>query len=247
MRGVMAVVLTLLGLAVAPIRAQTYEETEVANGGTITGTVHFLGTPPPPKKLLTGTDPEACGTEDRFSRTLVVDENGGVLDAVVNLREIERGKSWPEHEYHLRQSGCRFDPHILLIREGADLQLVNTDRVLHIVRSHSKDSVFNVGQPRFVVQLLVEDFTKQIAEPKVVKLVCDLHGWMEAYAIIQKHPYYVVTDADGSFRIEDVPPGTYELELWHETLGEATKTIAVAPSAETAVEFERSLPEADEG
>ena len=240
---VLAVVLVLLGGAAGSIRAQVYEGVEVANGGTIVGTVSFVGTPPPPKVVLVGTDPEVCGTEARLSRALIVDDNGGVRDTVVNLGEIESGKPWPRREYLLRQSDCRFDPHILLIPEGEDLHLVNTDRILHIVRSVARDSVFNVGQPRFVVQYLVENFAKQIANRKAVRLVCDLHGWMEAYAVIQKHPYYAVTGLDGSFRIEDVPPGEYELELWHQILGEESRRIMVSPNKETVVQFERSLPE----
>lgn len=243
MRGALAVVLLMLGGAAASAKDQVYEAIEVADGGSIVGTVSFLGTPPSPKKLPVGTDPEACGTAEKPSRALLVDENGGVRDAVVNLRRIERGRPWPQREYYLRQSDCRFDPHILLIPEGEDLHLVNTDRILHIVRSISRDSVFNVGQPRFVVQLLVENFTQQIAKTKAVRLVCDIHGWMEAYAVIQKHPYYAVTEPDGSFRIEDVPPGKYELELWHQVLGEDSRRITVSPNAETVVEFERSLSE----
>ncbi|MFQ5524698.1 MAG: carboxypeptidase regulatory-like domain-containing protein [Thermoanaerobaculia bacterium] len=241
----LAVILT--GLPAALAGAGGYEELEVADGGSIVGTARFVGTLGPPAKLLVGTDPETCGTEDRFSRALLVDESGGVQNAVINLREIPSGRPWPEKEYHLRQADCRFDPHILLIPEGEDLHITNTDRVLHIVRSHSKDSVFNVGQPRFVEQMLVENFARQISEPKAVRLICDIHGWMEAYAIIQRHPYYAVTGHDGSFRLDDVPAGSYILEFWHEALGEASKEVTVLPNTETAVEFERALPQSPDG
>jgi len=49
----------------------------------------------------------------------------------------------------------------------------------------------------------------------MVKLKCDVHQWMFAYAGVQSHPYFAVTDADGNFKIADVPAGSYTLTAYH--------------------------------
>lgn len=228
---------TILGVTVAPAPAAPYEEVEVKDGGSVTGRVTFVGTPPAPEVLVVSTDHVACGQEAP-SRALLVSANHGVQSAVLNLRDVARGRAWEEREYTLGQTGCRFEPHVLLFRDGADLNIFNHDRIAHGVRSYGRDSVFNVGQPKFVVQLLVEDFTKKLSERKVIRIGCDLHPWMKAWVVVQKHPYFALTDDDGSFRLADVPPGEYELELWHETLGEKARRVVVAPGKETVVTFE---------
>ena len=62
---------------------------------------------------------------------------------------------------------------------------------------------------------------------------CDVHPWMSAFINVFNHPYYAVSAADGSFTIDNLPPGDYVIEAWHETLGTQTQSITVAPN-ETA-------------
>ena len=64
-------------------------------------------------------------------------------------------------------------------------------------------------------------------KPEMVKLACDVHNWMNGWLVVQAHPYYALTGADGSFKIDNVPAGTYEIEYWHEKLGEQEIAVAV--------------------
>lgn len=242
MRPVLFIVIGILSVAVAHAQASSYEEVEVASGGSVAGRVTFAGTPPAPQQLEVGTDTEVCAQREHFSRTLIVGAEGGVRNAVLNLQSVPQGKKWKNEEYTLSQRHCRFEPHVLLLPESADLHITNTDRILHMVRSHAEDSVFSVGQPRFVEKLLVENFAEQVSHPRVVEVVCDIHQWMSAYIVVQKHPYYDLTDERGFFRLDDVPPGEYDLELWHETLGEKTQRVTVRPEAEASVTIEMGLP-----
>ncbi len=237
MRSTLIVVSAILNVAVALAQTDSYEEGEVKDGGSVVGQVTFTGTAPPSERLVVSTDTEVCGKET-LSRALLVGADGGVKNAVANLRRIPRGKKWEDREYTLGQSACRFEPHVLLFRDDADLHILNGDRIAHGVRSYGRDSVFNVGQPKFVEKLLVENFTARVSEQKVIRIGCDLHPWMKSYIVLQKHPYYALSDDSGSFQLTDVPPGQYELELWHETLGERVKKITVEPNGETAVTFE---------
>lgn len=237
MRSILVVIILILGPAAAAGESDPYEEIEVTGGGKVTGRVTFAGTPPVPEMLVVSTDNEVCGHEAP-SRALLVSESHGIQNVVVNLRHVPRGKRWEEREYTMEQTACRFEPHVLLFRDGADLNLFNHDRIAHGVRSYGKDSLFNVGQPKFVVQLLVEDFSRKVSERKVIHIGCDLHPWMKAFVVLQKHPYYTLTDEDGNFELKDVPPGQYQLELWHETLGEKARRVAVEPGGEAVVTFE---------
>ena len=75
----------------------------------------------------------------------------------------------------------------------------------------------------------------------MIRIGCDLHPWMNSYIVIKAHPYYSVTGENGSFELTDVPPGKYDLKIWHETLGEKKRTVAVEPKEETVVVFEMGL------
>ena len=70
-------------------------------------------------------------------------------------------------------------------------------------------------------------------------LMCSLHPWMLAFGNILPHPYFFVTEGRGRYLINDLPPGTYELEAWHEKLGKKSQTIIITPDQQFAtVDFE---------
>ena len=70
---------------------------------------------------------------------------------------------------------------------------------------------------------------------------CDAHDWMRGWIWVIDHPYGATSDADGTFVIEDIPPGTYMLTAWHERLGEQEIEITITPGGTTEVNFEFSL------
>jgi len=61
---------------------------------------------------------------------------------------------------------------------------------------------------------------------------------MKGWIVVAEHPYYAVTDAQGRFALSEVPAGDYQLHVWHETLGELTQPVSVAPGATTTVAAE---------
>ena len=73
--------------------------------------------------------------------------------------------------------------------------------------------------------------------PGIVKIICEVHLWMGAYIVVTEHPYHAVTDIYGEYRISDVPPGNYRLEVWHETLGTQNKPVEVQAGRTTQVDF----------
>ena len=69
--------------------------------------------------------------------------------------------------------------------------------------------------------------------PEFVEVICDVHNWMQEWIVAATHPYYAVTDAKGQVSLNDVPPGTYALELWHERLGTQSQSVVVGAGATT--------------
>jgi hypothetical protein len=96
---------------------------------------------------------------------------------------------------------------------------------------------FNAAQPKFKKVI-----SKKLDHAEVVKLTCDVHGWMIAWIVVHEHPYYVLTDANGGFRLEGVPPGEYDIEVWHETLGSYAGKVKVEPGIPTRHDVPMSPP-----
>jgi len=240
MRKLVIVVMALGMIGGGTRYSDAYEVITVGRGGTITGVVKFAGTPPAPEKIKVTRDVEVCGKEPKFSEALVVSRRGGIKNAVVSLVDIRRGKGFEVQDSpRLDQNGCRFVPHVLILPAGATFDLVNSDRILHNFHTASAiNPTLNKAQPKFKPVMKIDLKKEKVLKPDIIKVNCDVHEWMNAWLIIVDHPYYAVTDEDGSFTLKDVPPGTYTLQVWHETLGKQTEAVSVKEGGETRVNFE---------
>jgi hypothetical protein len=214
-RLVAAASLFLFGAASASAQSG-YSVIKVENGGTITGTVKWSGPAPKAPKLPITKDSSVCDPESHKVRDLErleIGSDGGVANTVVFLKDITKGKAMdlPEAREHLDQKNCRYVPHIMLIPQGGNLQAKSSDPVLHTVHMTGAASN-NIPFP-------MQNQMIPISLPRagVVELKCNAgHVWMNAEILIVNHPYYAVTDEHGSFKLNDVPPGEYEIEAWHE-------------------------------
>ena len=75
----------------------------------------------------------------------------------------------------------------------------------------------------------------------MIPFKCDVHGWMNAYVGVVDNPYYAVSAGGGAFELKSLPPGTYEIEAWHEKLGTQTQTVTVGPKETRAIAFTFSM------
>jgi len=221
----------LLTLPVSSMAA--YEGGDVKDGGSISGTVKFKGSAPAPKKLDVGKDKEVCDKTPKYDQSLVVN-NGNVEYAVVTITDIKKGKKIDTKKVTLDQKGCQYHPHVLAFPAGTTVEIVNPDGILHNIHSYSKvNSPFNMAQPKFKKTLDVK-----IEKPEPVEVKCDVHGWMHGYLVATESPYVAVTDNSGNFKLTDVPPGTYTVEVWQEKLGKHTQKVTVKAKEDAKVNFE---------
>ena len=222
----LALVVTLIGGASTQVTAQ--------GGGSIVGEVKFAGTPPAPKVVKVNKDNQACGDEKK-SEELVVGPDKGIRWAVVSVVGAKGPAPKPAQKLILDQKGCHFEPHVLLVPAGAEVDILNNDGVLHNIHTFATaNPSINKAQPKFK-KTMTEKFGDK---PEIIKIQCDAHSWMLGWAVVMGHPYYSVTDAKGAFTLDNVLPGKHTVEVWHETLGKMTKEVEVKAGAPTKVTFE---------
>jgi hypothetical protein len=166
--------------------------------------------------------------------TLVVGAGGALKNVVVSIDGIRGGRPFPSGARpRLDQRGCWFIPHVQVVPAGVEIDIINSDGILHNIHTFPKNNPpINMAQPKFK-----KIMSHAFARPDVVKVNCDVHSWMNAWIVVAPHPYFAVTDEDGRFTMSDVPGGTYTLRAWHEALGTREQTIAVQPGGTAEATF----------
>lgn len=206
----------------------------VEEGGVISGKVLFKGSWTP-RPLAVNKDQEVCG-KSKPDLSLLLSPKGEVQNAVVYISEVKGGKPAEPQTVTLDQRGCEYHPHVLAFPAGSTVEILNPDGILHNIHSYSqKNSPINIAQPKFKKSLTVK-----FDQPEVIQIKCDVHGWMEGWFFVAGNPYFKVTDKSGRFELGEVPPGEYQLEIWHEKLGRQAKKIKVGPKQRVEVNFEFS-------
>jgi len=203
--------------ASAAVAQSGYTVVNVANGGTISGTVKWSGPRSRSLDFPVSKDPQICDPDNKKTtdlERLIVGPDSGVANTVVYLKNISSGKALdalPAPRRHLDQKHCHYIPHILLVPQNGALAMQSSDATLHTVHMDGAAS-FNLPFP-FVNQVT----SRTMSTPGLVHLRCNGgHIWMNAEMMVVSHPYYDVTDESGQFEFTDVPPGTYQIIAWHE-------------------------------
>jgi plastocyanin len=208
---------------------------DAATAATVTGTITFEGTPPPPKPIKMSADPNCEPQTGTVTETVVV-TNGALKNVFVYVKDGLGNLKFPvpATPVVLDQKGCRYLPHVLGIQAGQPMEIVNDDPTLHNVHALGETNrEFNTGQP---VQGMRHTHTFSTREV-MVPFKCDVHGWMRAYVGVLDHPFYAVTSEDGAFTLTGLPPGTYTIEAWHETLGTRTQTVTIGAKQSKDIAF----------
>jgi plastocyanin len=125
-----------------------------------------------------------------------------------------------------------FVPHVLAITTGTTVDFPNSDRIYHNVFSLSKTQPFDLG--RYAVG---RSKSVRFDRPGIVRVFCDIHSHMSAFILVFSHPFFAVTTADGRYRIDNVPPGTYTLVAWNEGVTSESRPVIVGDGGVTEADF----------
>jgi hypothetical protein len=215
----------------APAGEKGYKVVEVKDGGSIHGFVKLSGAAElPPVEVVKDND-KGCGDKQRPSERLVFDKDSlGVGNVVVTIKAIDAGKDWPEDMRKeertalIDQKGCRYLPHVQVIRSKTQVAVANDDRADHNIHGFKrtmKDTQFNFSSEPGTKKDDVEQAF--LEEPALYIVKCDIHPWMSAYVHVVENPYFAKTSETatdgrkpGEFVIDGVPPGEYVLVVWKE-------------------------------
>jgi hypothetical protein len=205
-----------------------------AGGGTISGTVAFTGTPPANPTIDMSEEPACAQKHTGGARDpQVVVSDGKLANVFVFVKSgLPAGRTFPAptNAAVLDQDGCLYEPRNFGVMIGQPLEIKNSDPVLHNIKAvPSKNRGFNISQPSQGMTTRRTFNTEEVGVP----LECNVHGWMHASVNVLTHPFFSTSGRDGTFRIQGLPAGTYELEARHEKLGTRTATVTV-PEGGTA-------------
>ena len=207
-----------------------------ATAGSISGEIRYTGKRPVRKAIDMSNDP-ACVEAHHgkaVDESLVVSPNGSLANAFIYVKEGLQGKHFeaPSTPIVIDQNGCWFRPRIVGIQTGQVFEVRNSDPVTHNIHpmaqinrewNHSQGA----GDPPMVRKFL---------KPEVmIRVKCNVHSWMHAFIGVVDNPYFAVSKENGSYSIENLPPGTYTIGFWQEALGTQERQITVAPHSNTQV------------
>jgi len=254
----------LLGLAIimGPSMAHAYEVEEVQKGGAIQGQVTFLGSQLIPVQFKVDKNPEVCGQERSLMKVDV--RNGFLTGAVVVLEGVEKGKPFfPQtlagaapgegtfqHQggkslgLQVHTKGCNFGPFTGVVAADQPIQFGNQDSIKHILHTfvakgqngsilrtiHNRDI-----QPDDEMQLTMS--SKKLQDSRMVRFACNRHDFMENWLYVVKNPYFAISNEQGEFVIDNIPPGHYTLRAWHPMLGLQEQEINVEPEKALGADF----------
>ncbi|TKS59826.1 MAG: hypothetical protein EWM72_02011 [Nitrospira sp.] len=221
-------------LVIEALRLQ-YQGATIVEKGSVSGVVKAAGKPPAPKPIEVNQDQDECG-KSQPAESLILGAGNEVKNALVRLTNIVKGKRLDtKTKVVLDQANCRFVPHVVIVPVGATLEIKNSDPITHNVHTFSiENDPINKTRPKGGPVV-----STRFTLPEIFKVQCDIHKWMSAWIVAADHPYNVVTDDKGQYKLPDVPPapgaGFYEIEFWHETLGKVTKEVIVKKNADTSL------------
>ena len=227
-----------MSIALTAVACAWSSVASAAPGGAVVGRVTFEG-PPPVMPALEGTgrDP-ACAEAGSHRAEHVVVKDGGVRDVVVRLA-VGSIPSPPRKNLPtvvVDQKGCRYTPPVVAITAGQKIAYRNSDATMHNVHTfHGGETDFNIAQPQGAADAVYEVPTPAGDEPYRVR--CDVHPWMSATVLVTDHTHHTITRDDGTFRLENVPPGSYKLQAWHPHLGTRTIDVKVHPGKAAQARF----------
>lgn len=186
---------------------------------SLSGRVTLDGDVPPLRVVSVTKDVEHCKAAGGEVQDVVVSADGGLAGVVVEIQGVDEpagGWTWKEGSHVVTQKGCRFEPSLLVVPAGSEIEIRNDDEVTHNV---------NTGEWNVLQSADDAPIVRSLKSTLPVPVRCNIHSWMEATVYPARSPLFAVTDADGRYEIAGVPSGEYRVVYFHPTLGQVRERI----------------------
>jgi carboxypeptidase family protein len=208
------------------------QKVNAAGEGKITGTVKLDGTAPHMRGIDMSKDPfcsKAHANDPAHLETVVVGQGGGLENVVLYISEglpasalAEVPKTVPVFD----QKNCMYTPHVLAVDANQTFKVATSDQTAHNIHPNPNPMTgnipWNLSQPPGSPPI-----EKSWKAAEVIPVQCNIHPWMHGWFVVVKGPY-ATTDSNGSYTINNVPPGNYTVTAWQEDYGTQTQKLTVA-------------------
>jgi len=146
------------------------------------------------------------------SRDPAVRRNKDYSGVVLWLEPVDRpAAAAPPRRIEIRQRNRHFQPHVAAVPVGSTVDFPNLDPIYHNAFSNFEGEQFDLG--------LYKPGTSKgwsFRHPGIVRVFCNIHPTMSAIIAVVPTRWYALTPATGKYNIPDVPPGEYQLHIFHE-------------------------------
>jgi hypothetical protein len=218
--------LVLIGTSVAALLGPQAAAGAQPQSGSVQGVVTTRARTPRPLRVT--FDQQVCGT-DLPDQSIVVDPTGHLANVVVTLVGVKART--PSREVKVSNEKCAFVPRVQVIGTKGTMKTSSKDPVLHTTTVQLADGrqLFNLALPFPNLEL-----AKPLEGTGPLRVGCSTHQWMRGWIYVTDE-VAAVTGPAGRFNLADVPPGTYQLRVWHEALKAGDQTVTIAPGKATIV------------
>jgi plastocyanin len=209
--------------------------------GSVTGKVTYDDKVPKLRPIDMNADPACAAKHDGAvsNPMLALGDGNGLANVFVQVKTAPASDhKAPSEAVVIDQDGCMYHPRVAGAMVGQPVKFKNSDGILHNVHGLPKENrEFNIGMPPTLKE---KDQVFNKPEP-VFPVKCDVHPWMQSYVAVMTHPFFAVSGDDGSFSIDGLADGTYQVEAWHERLGTQTGSVTLSGGKGT-VDFSFKVP-----
>lgn len=239
------VIVTFISLLILSSEIHAYQEIEVSDGGTIQGKAILTGEMPYPRvyHLILFPNIDMCAeieTDDEMNRVLddfKISEDGGLKDVVVTLQHVEAGKPFNKEPILIDSEDCKFSPDVNVVKQGETFKVNNIDAVMHNSQVYQAERGKIIQNLPIPPESIIEGKVTFQKKYKIFQMICGMHEFMQTWGYRVQNPYYFITKLGGEFKLDNVPPGDYQLNAWHYLMKPKSQIIRVAKNGTIDVNF----------